>query len=127
MEVNNNTRVTYAMTTEDAGGRKEMQEYIQDMEKVAERVKAGEEPNKVIEEKLEKLKGLQQEEKSEREVVKFVVYMDGNSWCASTWETYQLDLNLQEAPHGFGDTKLDAIADLIKEIKKEKSDGTRSA
>ena len=29
----------------------------------------------------------------------------------------------KEAPHGFGDTKLDAIADLIKEITKEKSDG----
>ena len=43
-----------------------MQEYINDMEKVAERVKAGEEPNKVIEEKLEKLRGLQQEEKSLR-------------------------------------------------------------
>ena len=36
------------------------------------------------------------------------LYRDGDAWCA----TYNGAGNLQESPHGFGETALDALADL---------------
>lgn len=38
--------------------------------------------------------------------------MDGNAWCA----TRPNNINLQECPHGFGPTALEAMADLAKQI-----------
>ena len=40
------------------------------------------------------------------------VYMDGNKWCATRAD---FD-NLQESPAGFGDTALEALAALCKEL-----------
>lgn len=48
--------------------------------------------------------------------------MDGNAWCASRIDA----VNLQESPHGFGDTALDALAELCKELgfRAQKTWGT---
>ncbi|MDT8900927.1 hypothetical protein [Anaeroselena agilis] len=40
------------------------------------------------------------------------LFQDGNSWCA----TRQDFINLQESPSGFGDTCLEAMADLCKSL-----------
>ena len=40
------------------------------------------------------------------------LYMDGNAWCA----TRNNSINLQECPHGFGETALEAMANLAKQI-----------
>lgn len=39
--------------------------------------------------------------------------LDGNAWCA-TGPGFE---NLQESPAGFGDTKLEAMAELAKDLK----------
>lgn len=39
---------------------------------------------------------------------KYIVFMDGNQWCATTPEF----VNLQESPAGFGDTPSAAIEKL---------------
>jgi hypothetical protein len=38
-------------------------------------------------------------------------FMDGDSWCATYWDFY----NLQDSPAGFGDTELEALNNLIAE------------
>jgi hypothetical protein len=46
------------------------------------------------------------------ELIGCVLKLDGNSWCA-----HRTDFtNLQESPAGFGDTKLEAMAELCKEL-----------
>lgn len=40
------------------------------------------------------------------------LYPDGTAWCASRKHT----INLQECPHGFGDSGLEAMADLCKQL-----------
>ena len=40
------------------------------------------------------------------------LYMDGNAWCASRPNK----INLQECPHGFGATALEAMTDLAKRL-----------
>lgn len=40
------------------------------------------------------------------------VFMDGNAWCATRKDS----INLQESPSGFGDTALEALAALCKEL-----------
>jgi hypothetical protein len=40
------------------------------------------------------------------------LYMDGDAWCAARADA----INLQESPHGFGPTALDAMADLCKQL-----------
>ena len=40
------------------------------------------------------------------------LFMDGNQWCAVR-RNFE---NLQESPAGFGDTKLEAMAELAKEL-----------
>ena len=43
------------------------------------------------------------------------LYMDGNAWC-SVLPDFE---NLQESPAGFGETRADAIVDLIKDMSKQ--------
>ena len=46
------------------------------------------------------------------EYLNVTLQIDGNSWCATpSWFT-----NLQESPAGFGDTCLEALANLAKEL-----------
>lgn len=40
------------------------------------------------------------------------LYMDGTAWCASRRDA----IDLQMSPHGFGDTALEAMADLAKQL-----------
>jgi len=40
------------------------------------------------------------------------LYMDGNAWCSARQDA----INLQESPHGFGETALEAMADLCKQL-----------
>lgn len=40
------------------------------------------------------------------------LYPDGDAWCARRANT----INLQECPHGFGDSGLEAMAELAKEL-----------
>lgn len=40
------------------------------------------------------------------------LYRDGDAWCARRSHA----INLQECPHGFGDTALEALADLCKQL-----------
>lgn len=42
----------------------------------------------------------------------FDLYMDGNAWCTTRRNT----IDLQSCPHGFGDTALEAVADLAKQL-----------
>lgn len=41
------------------------------------------------------------------------LYRDGNAWCATRKDF----VNLQESPAGFGDTAIEALAALAKELK----------
>jgi hypothetical protein len=43
---------------------------------------------------------------------KFNLYMDGNAYCANRSDF----INIQESPCGFGDTAIEAIAELLKEL-----------
>jgi len=46
------------------------------------------------------------------DVVGCKIYKDGNQWCATRKDF----INLQESPAGFGDTALEAMAELAKEL-----------
>jgi hypothetical protein len=50
-----------------------------------------------------------------------VLKLDGNKWCATRGDY----VNLQESPAGFGDTELDAIADLIRAECERPQDAAR--
>ena len=55
---------------------------------------------------------------TKKESIEFLVTKDGALWSAERKEDNGKDM--MEAPRGFGPTKIDAISDLITNIKEYK-------